>query len=109
LGAFVVVQLLGEFVSGEESLSHDPSAHFKYVFLVVGNEWLVFVESDQLQPALVTTPGPVTTALWPLADVTDKMTLGHGSRLLPLFKCPSNRSRVSQDGSASVSIQPERG
>ena len=39
-----------------------------------------------------TTPGPMKTALWPLADVTNKMTSVHGSWLLPLFKSRSEAS-----------------
>lgn len=33
-----------------------------------------------------TAPGPMMTGLWTLADLPDKMTLVHGSWLLPLFK-----------------------
>ena len=39
-----------------------------------------------------TPPGPIMTALWPLADVPKKMTLVHGRRLLPLFKSRSEAS-----------------
>ena len=39
-----------------------------------------------------TTPGPMMTALWPLADVPKKMTLVHGRSLLPLFKSRSEAS-----------------
>jgi len=39
-----------------------------------------------------TTPGPMMTALWPLADVPKRMIVVHGSVPLPLFK---SRSEVS--------------
>jgi hypothetical protein len=40
-----------------------------------------------------TLPGPMMTALWPLADVPKKMTLVHGrAQLLPMFKSRSEAS-----------------
>jgi hypothetical protein len=37
------------------------------------------------------------TALWPLADMTDKMTSVHGSLLLPLFKSRSEAPTSLRD------------
>ncbi len=57
-------------------------------FTAIARSWMSWPE----QPFTAleqTTPGPMATALWPLADVPNKMTLVHGRRLLPTVKSRS--------------------
>ena len=105
LFASLLLAVLGRAIPLTRPPALPMTSRVATLFTAVVRSWMPWPE----QPFTAleqTTPGPIKTALWSFANVPNKMTLVHGSRLLPPVKSRSEAPTSLRGVSPARSLPP---